>query len=689
MSTETSPDAPPAPDAIAIVGASDNTPWTYWLHRNLRDHGFTGEIWPVNPRQPEVVGLPTFDKIAALPGVPGLAVCVVSPQRAEEAVAELVELGTREIVLVSNGFRETGRPEDIAREDRMVASCREAGVRLVGPNGVGFADLARSLCAVAEPMPRVTPGSTSVISQSGALLSAVLGAIDAEGLGIDTAYSIGNGGEFPVEAALEQVAARSTTNAIVVVLEGVREPDRFAAAVETAQARDVDVVVVRLGRSAASQEVAQSHTGAVVGADRLVGAWLDGLGVIQVDDVRQAAAVVALRSRLGRPAPGAGLFVITGSGGGAQVAADAAARHGVQMAELGNAARAVLEEKLPGMRIGNPLDLAGAGDADARRAIYRAIYEDPAVAAVLEPYALQWPDEGEGRAWYQNTLLRLEEASENHGTPTLTASIQGEPLTSWVTQLRDRGHVFATSDLDALLGGLAHVLPAESSSTDGPKTSGAVRSDVLGEAEAREVLEVLGVPLVSSRTVPDADAARQAAEEMSAPFVVKASVAGLGHKAKIGGVRLGLSNPHSVVEACAAISDAASSHGIDELGFLVQEMVFGPEVLVGMLRDPVAGPVLNVGIGGWAAELGAPALTLALPAPPGGCAAALGASPLARVLGSQLDALASVVELLATEFASGRLREFSEVECNPVVLTADGPRVVDAMAVRENREESS
>jgi acetyltransferase len=169
--------------------------------------------------------------------------------------------------------------------------------------------------------------------------------------------------------------------------------------------------------------------------------------------------------------------------------------------------------------------------------------------------------------------------------------------------------------------------------------------------------------------------------------VVKLSLAGLGHKGAVGGVRLGLCTPDDVAEACRQIVSAVTERGLadaDDVGFLVQEMEFGAELLVSAVRDPVAGPALIVGVGGWAAEAGTPFAVIPLPASEEEVARALTGGPLPRLLGGDGTALVPLLHRLGQQFLDDRLGEFSIVECNPVIVTRNGPRIADALLVKNS-----
>lgn len=683
---------------VVIVGASESMPWSYWLIRNLEGHGFSGPVWPVNPNHPQVHGRTAFAKISDLPGPAGSGVVLVRPDLAESAVSELLEAGCQTVVLVSNGFRETGDASAARREERIAMACRSAGARLIGPNCVGFADFPGGQVLIAEPLPAgIRPGTVSVASQSGALLSSVIGAVSAAGSGIDRAYSLGNGAGFDVVDAAEEFAGSATARVLVLVLEGVSEPRRFAAAVRAAGLAGQRVVALRLGRSARAAELALSHTGTVASPDLLTGAWLNDLGVITADTIEELSVLVPLISRAA-PSGGRGVLVMTSSGGAAGYAIDLAVAHGAQLAELSPVTVDRLRALLPaGTYAGNPLDVVGA-PPPKKAAIRDLVYADPSVGLVVEPYSLPWPDEDPSRRWFREGLMGLAASARASGTPTVVTSTFGDPPSDWVLGLREPGLMVIGPSLQAAMNAVAKVFPRRAEADPAaivPGRTVAASRGVVAEAEARELLTGLDFPVIAGSVAADPQDAARLAEQIGGPVAVKAAVSGLAHKARVGGVRLDLAGGQAVRDACAEITAGLRSNGVlGPVRFLVQEMARGPEILVGLIRDRVAGPTVTLGLGGWAAELAGALTTLAL-TDSSSCSGeridgALASCGLAAALGGEAAGqLSALVSRLCEAFTSGGLASWQTVECNPVVLTPAGPRIVDALLVADSSHEGA
>src|SRR3984957_10345837 len=190
----------PEARAIAILGASDATLWTYWLMRNLAERSYPGEIWLVNPNRTELYETKCYPGVDALPGIPDTAFLITNPARTVKACEDLIQLGTREIVIISDGFGETDTPEGIAAEQAIAELGKTPGVRIFGPNCVGFASLHDAVYAIAFPMPTdMSAGNVSLVSHSGMVVHATLSELKREGLGVDICYTIGNGVSFNLE----------------------------------------------------------------------------------------------------------------------------------------------------------------------------------------------------------------------------------------------------------------------------------------------------------------------------------------------------------------------------------------------------------------------------------------------------------------------------------------------------------
>jgi acetate---CoA ligase (ADP-forming) len=678
---------------VAVVGASERTLWTYWLLKNLDSYGYGDRLWPVNPARTEVFGRPCYHDLDDVPGIPEIGVIVVRPELAVSACQRLVDLGARTVIVVSNGFKETGTELGLRAEEDLVRICEGAGVRLIGPNCVGYASLHDGVCAIAEPVPpQLTAGDVTVMSHSGAMLSGVLGALEGENLGVDQVYSIGNGASFDMAAALAAGTGAAATKVVCAVIEGIPPRRKVEEIVAAGQAEGKEYVFLLLGQSAGGRKVAQSHTGAVIGEQSIARAWLHSIGVTVTNSVEELARVASLVRAVGRPPRERGLFVITASGGGAGLASDLADRHGVPLAQVSEATRRLIEAALPaGGYAGNPLDMVAGIDQQAREVMIKAVCEDPAVGILLEPYTITWPDGSDGRHWHREGFEDLARQVGSSGIPGIVSSIFEEPLTPWMQEYRERTGMVVTGGVSTTMAALGRLYgwdgssrrPQASSPDAGtPKAAGAV----IGEGAGRELLVQSGLPVVPGEVVANGRSAAARAARDPGPWVLKLGLAGVAHKGRVGGVRVGLWGQEAVRNAAEAIAASAVGAGLaddpDQVPLLLQEMHLGPEILLGAVRDHIAGPSLTVGLGGWAAEAVVPFGVVSLPVSDADLATEIASWGLGRLLGQDKEAqLIGFATDLSRQVVDGTLSSYSVVEINPLILGPRGPVAADVLIV--------
>lgn len=689
--------------SLAVVGASPNgIAWTNWLMNSLALYDFDGQIHLVNPKYDELFGLKCYPSVASLPEDPEVGVLMTGASRVAPLAGELLARGCSRFVIVSNGFAETGTDAGRANDDALRECFAGSEALVVGPNCVGFASFHESLCAITQPVPAgITPGEVSVVSQSGGLTGAAMGAIVGAGLGLDVCYSIGNGSVFGLAAAVRSAVERETTKLVAVVMESVDDPRELEQAARLAREQGKVVACLQLGQSESGRGIAQSHTGVIAGEQRPVAAWLQRLGVVLADNAEELGRIAALVLKLGMPDPGRGAFVATVSGGGAGLSADLAARSEVKLAELEPETRARLHELLPdGAFIGNPLDVQ-TGDGQA---VYTAITGDPNVELLIEPWMLPWPDEV--WHWQRSALMRIVGIAEAARVPLIVGSHYVQPLNEFAEELGRRPGVLVSTSLPLTMAALGKLyaaagpyraaavattaapqVPATANTVpwpaNGAKPAG-LSAGLITEVEAREILAAARLPVVKGVADSDLDRLLDAASGLSRPWVAKLVVAGVGHKGRVGGVRLGLADEAALREGCEAIAEAAIASGVatrEQIGFLATETEFGPELLVGALRDPVAGPTVTVAVGGWAAESGQVFGTVPLPATRAEFWERAREWRLDHLLGDRVDGLVGFLADLGDAFSSGPLSRYATVEINPLMLTSHGPSIVDALIV--------
>ncbi|HWG16126.1 MAG TPA: acetate--CoA ligase family protein, partial [Streptosporangiaceae bacterium] len=499
--------------------------------------------------------------------------------------------------------------------------------------------------------------------------------------------SIGNGAAFHVIDALEYLVARETTTIICGYVEsfGRASRQRVEAALAAARAAGKRIVLLKAGGSERSAKIALSHTASVAGTDRVMDELLRAHGVIRVRSAEELIRTVTVLNHLQSYRPRAGgLGVLEGSGGTAAVVADNLQAGGARMAEFSAETLALLRDTAPpGAFVENPVDLTAAPKPPgAIDEAYEQVYRDPDVAAVLVPWSLTFPAGNDGRELHEVTLDRYCALTRLTGTPTLLCTANLERWTPWMRDYqRKHPEMLVVQGLQSTIQALAHLYPAVA--VAGPAATAATAGPVgtlVGEAEGREILGRLDVPVAGGTLwAPPFEAP----PDVSYPCVVKAVVPGLAHRARLGAVVIGCRDAAEVTAArdtiLANLARAGFPAGVVE-GLLIEELVFGPELLVGFNRDDWYGSYVALARGGVNVEEQRPVL---LDLPPEQAEAALAGLGLYGLSPATVTATAELIRQLAAEFTGGSLAAYATVELNPVILTDAGPRVADVLLVRK------
>lgn len=688
-----------APQSVALIGVSDRAGSVgATVLRNLQAGGFQGALFPVNPHHREMAGLRCYASLAELPQTPDLAVICTPPDAVPEVVAELGARGTRAAIVMTAGLDAPGRNGETLRQ-AMLEAARPHLVRILGPNCVGMLSPHARLNASFAPCD-ARPGRIAFISQSGAMVTAMLDWAGARGIGFSAFASLGDCADVDVADMLDYLAGDAQTDAILLYLEGIGNARKFMSAARSA-ARGKPVLVLKAGRAPAGARAAATHTGALAGADMVCEAAFRRAGMLRVRSAEQlfeAAATLALSL----PARGGRLAIITNGGGLGVLAADAMADGGGAPAVLGEATVMALDQGLPRTwSHANPVDIIGdapaaryshalgvllaSSDADAVLVLHAptAIVSSAEVARALAPLAIGaskpvlfcWMGgtvAGEARAIFSEAGLPLFDTPES-------------AVEAYLQMVR-------YADSQRLL--LESPPPLRGPGVDTAAARAVVR-DLLArgvatapEAEAKAILSAYGIPTVLTRVVRDADEALAAAADIGYPVAVKLRSPDVTHKSDVGGVVLDVAGPQALRAALDAIgtSLALRCPGARLDGYTVQAMARRPharELIVGIGADPLFGPVVLFGHGGVAVEAIADQ-AIALPPLNRVLAADLVArTRVARLLGpmrqqaaADMDALYDVLVRVAQLAAD--IPEIAELDINPLLADADGVLALDA-----------
>jgi acetyltransferase len=690
------------PRSVAVIGASDR-PGSVGalLWRNLRDGGFEGPRYAVNPRLLALDGEPVFANIQSLPQAPELAVVCTPAHTVAEVVAQLGAKGTRAAVVLTAGLSSE-------QKQAMLDNARRCLLRICGPNCLGLLSPHAKLNASFAHI-GAQPGRLAFVSQSGALVTAVLDWAQGRGIGFSHCISLGEHADVDFGDLLDWLASDAHTRAVLLYVESLQAARKFMSAARAA-ARNKPVLVVKAGRSLLGQAAAASHTGALAGSDRVYDAAIRRAGMLRVDtldDLFVAAETLAhFKGGIATaPAETAQRLTLLTNGGGAGVlAADAAAQAGVALASLSAPLLDALGAGLPtNWSHANPIDIIG--DAPVERYVHTL------------RTLLTTPDSGSVLFMHAPTAI-VPSAAIAHALLPVAQAAPGRVLACWLgdAAVREARRLFQNAGIacydtpeDAVRAfamvvdyrrnqqQLMQAPPAQRPHTtlDLPavqaliNTALAAGRQMLSEPEAKALLAACGVPVVATQVVAaTADAAVAAAQQVGYPVVLKLLSPQISHKSDVGGVVLDIADDAGLRSACAAMLQRVAGLRPDASisGFTVQPMVRRPqalELIVGSSVDALFGPVILFGQGGTAVEVladravGLPPLNTPL------ARAMVEHTRVAKLLqgwrdvpAADMDAIVGVLlaisELLAAE------PRIQEIDINPLLADAQGVVALDA-----------
>jgi acetate---CoA ligase (ADP-forming) len=597
------------PKSIAVVGASRKAGKVgHEVVAALVEGGFAGKIIPVNPLAREVLGLRCFASLPEYGSEVDLAVIALKAEQTIDAAAECARAGVRAVAVIAAGFKETG-PEGAALERRLLAVCKESRMRLLGPNVLGIMNTHHRMNAsFARPMPAT--GGISVISESGALSTAILDYAASRGIGLAKLVSIGNKADLDENDWLLALGDDPDTTCIMAYLEDIKSGDAFIKAAESV-ASVKPVVVLKVGTTAAGVRAASTHAGSPLGADTAYGAAFRRAGVVRVETFEGLFdCAIALA---GQPLPmGDRVAVITNGGGPGIMAADALEQAGLSMAALAPATIAKLATGLPPWGgTDNPIDvLADATPERYAMGVDAALADSGVDAAVviLTPQAATLPAE---------TARAVAERARLAGKPVFTVFMGGgraSPpreelaaigLPDYPAPARAVAAIRAMCDYAAWRRRPPRVVmrfPVNRRRVERIiARHSRMGQTAISEVRSKDILQAYGFNVPAGQMTETAEEALEAADRIGYPVVMKIASPEIADKSAVGGVRLDLSTPEQVRDAfdlmMLRIQKVAPEAHIE--GVYVEKMCRGGrEVIIGMSRDPQFGPILMFGVGG-------------------------------------------------------------------------------------------
>jgi acetyltransferase len=624
------------PRSVAVIGATE-TPGKVGrtLLANLVSSPFGGTVFPVNPKRPSVLGVKAYPDLASIPDPIELAVIVTPAPSVPGIIEECVAHGVRGAIIISAGFKETG-PAGAALEAEILETARRGQMRIVGPNCLGVMNPLNGFNATFAAG-IADPGSVGFVSQSGALITAVLDWARREQTGFSSVVSLGSMLDVGWGDVIYYLGDDPSTRSIVIYMETIGDARAFlSAAREVALTKPI--IVIKPGRTEAAAKAAASHTGSLAGSDDVLDAAFRRVGVLRVDSIAELFGMAEVLSQQPRP-KGKRLTVVTNAGGPGVIATDALIGGGGELAELPPDTLARLDEILPpAWSHGNPIDILG----DAPPALYRQAAE----------IAVENRDGSDGLLVILTPQDMTDATASAEQLTGLAGSTGGPVLASWMggpevdagTELLQRAGipVFAYPDVAVQMFTylwrsaedlrLLYETPSLAETGHGDvdprraariiEAARAAGRTLLSEDESKEVLAAYAIPVAETRVAADVEAAVEAADAIGYPVVLKLYSHTITHKTDVGGVRLNLADADAVREAFRAIAaSVATTKGAEHFeGVTVQPMInyTGYELIVGSSVDAQFGPVLLFGMGGTLVEvvrdraLGLPPLTTTL-----------------------------------------------------------------------------
>jgi acetate---CoA ligase (ADP-forming) len=596
------------PASVAVFGAS-RTPGKvgYEVVANLKKAGFEGAIVPVNPTADEILELPCFPNLKAYGKPIELGVIAVPTKMVRSAVEDAIHGGAKAIVVITAGFKEVDE-EGAEMEREIERLCTARGVKLVGPNCLGVINTDHAMNAsFASHMPKA--GGISVISQSGALLTAILDLAASRHLGLGKLVSMGNKAQLDETDFLTALATDEQTKVIVGYLESIVSGDEFIRAAQQATTKK-PVIVFKAGTTTAGVKAASSHTGSLAGADVAYGAAFVRSGVIRADTFESMfdyATAFAMQ-----PLPkGDRVAIITNAGGPGIMAADAVENAGMKVSPLGGGAATTLASKLPAAAsVGNPIDVLGDADPERYVMAVDAAQDDPdidAIIVILTPQAMTRPAE----------TARAIAAASRGEKPVLASFMGGADvmpgrdelaaanLPDYPSPERAVAALRAMVDYANWLDRPPRVITRFG--VNRRRVERIIRRHLktgqlqVGEAQAKAILSAYDFNVPPGQLAMSVDEAVDVADRIGYPIAMKIASPDVIHKSDLGGVKLNLGSPDAVRDAfdlmMMRIPQRVPTARIE--GVYLESMVGrGREIILGMTRDPQFGPMLMFGLGG-------------------------------------------------------------------------------------------
>ena len=608
------------PKSVAVIGASDRENAVgAVIFKNILSSGYKGRLYAINPKHETIQGQQAYKSIEEIGARVEMAVIATRPQTVPQIIEQCGRSGVRNVIIIAAGFSESGHI-GAALERKVLEIARSYNVRILGPNCLGIIRPDLGLNATFARM-TANGGNLALVSQSGAMCSSVLDWAKSNQVGFSSVISIGMTSDIDFGEILDYLIYDNRTHYILMYVEGIRNARRFMSALRSA-ARIKPIILLKSGRHEAGSMATAVHSGMSAVADSVFDAAVRRAGVVRVQNIGQLFyAAKALASKF-RPL-GNRLAIITNGGGPGAMAADRAGDLGIPLSKLSDESMAVLNKALPSnWSHGNPIDIAGDATPERYRDTILTVTHDPNVdgtLVILSPQAMTEPME---------VAKAIVEVAEQANRSIFCCWMGGEQVSAGRKFLEDSG-IPALRMPETAIELFHHIskyyrnqklllqTPEPTRQHGRPEAEGAKmlieallaeRRQVLSEMESKAILRAFKVPVAQTMVARTATEALLLAEQIGFPIAMKVDSPDLPHKSDAGGVRLNIMNApavrnayHDIIDTVHKRSPDARINGISIEPFLSRP--HGREMIIGVFRDPVFGPVITFGAGGFDAEI--------------------------------------------------------------------------------------
>ena len=606
------------PRSIAVIGASPNGGAGSIVLRNMQRLGYTGTVYPINPKYKEIFGYPCYASLRDLPAPADCAAVLLGSRSLLPMLEEAHAAGVKGVWGFASGFAETGG-EGRAMQRRIHDFCHESGLLFCGPNCVGYANITDKTCMYSAPLPQAfRPGDIGVIAQSGAVLLALGNANRMAGF--SRLISSGNEAALGLADYMDYLVDDDATHVIALFIETIRDPEAFAAACSRAAEKGKPVIALKVGRSELACRVAATHTGAIAGNDRTLDAFFRRWNVIRVNTLDELLETSILFSGLrGAPTTSRRVGMSTVSGGEMGMLADICSDYGLEFSPLSEEGKAGLRSVLPPYApLANPLDAWGSGDLkEAYPASLSILAREPAVDLLIVSQDMPSNMADEQIAQFSDVAAAAVRARADSGKPVVVVSNISGGIEPSIRKILDDGGVPALQGSTEGVGAVAawldwnRPLPEE---TEAPLP---LPTDLLAELDtcggivpyalSTRVLAHFGITALCERLTQTPEEAKAAAEAIGYPVALKGISPDITHKTETGLVKLNIADAGALRQAWDELERSMNLHHPDARreGMLIQSMVTGDvvETIAGVNRDPAFGSAVVVGLGGIFVEL--------------------------------------------------------------------------------------